>query len=276
MRHAGTLVPLCLGLLLVTLGCDDSGDAGGADGAGGDDTGAGEVGICEVAAEDELGWSSLAGQRVTVEGVVLVDGGALANKKLRTHLQAGDCGLALFAAEDVYADLVDALGPIVRGDTLRVTGLVSNESTDDEGLGFDGLTRVLVEDAADLSRASAGDPLPEPALITLMELIADGDVYEGRLVRVEGLIKAQVDADTWVTAADKKAYVDVTDAEGNGPIKLRLSNGKNTGGYGEDPGAASFGVIGLLREDQHTLPETDGVTPVAYELWPRDAADILR
>jgi len=241
-----------------------------------EDTGEPASMLCQVADEDADGVALLSGQTVTVEGIVMSDGGLLANKKLRTHLEDEHCGVAIFADETVFAGIVEAIGPLVAGDRLRVTGSVSQLGTTDESLGaFDGLTRVLIEDAALVERLADGQALPEPVLLDLPTIVAEGDAYEGLLVKVEGLTKAEVDAATWVTPADKGTYVDAVDGAGNGPIKLRLSNGKNTGGYGDDPGTASFGVVGFLREDQTVTPETAGAAPLSFEIWPRGAADIL-
>jgi hypothetical protein len=244
-----------------------------------DDTGqpASDVTLEDVATEDADGAPILDGQTVTVSGVATVAAGVLGGRKLRIHLQDAGFGCAIDADEVVSAELAEALGGILEGDELRITGLVTQEdlpSNDAPGT-FDGLTRIRVEDSTRVERLSSGNDLPDPLPLTLAEIIADGDSWEGILVQVEAVHKHADHADLWVTSLDSSTTIDVYDDAETGPMKVRLGNGEHTGGYGDDPGLDSFDLVGLLREDQTIAPETDAGGS-SFELWPRGERDILR
>lgn len=235
-----------------------------------------DVTLEEIAAEDDAGVALLDGERVTVEGVLTVGASVLAGRKLRVHIQDGEYGCAVDADEVVAAWVADATGGLEAGDRLQITGRVTQEDLPSaHGPGaWDGLTRVRVEDAADVERVATGEALPAPRLLTVADVLADGDTHEGVLVRIDGVHKDPVDAETWADELSLTAMVDLRDST-DGPLKLRLGKGELTGGYGDDPGEAVFDVIGLLREDQQVAPESDP-DGTSFEVWARGADDILR
>ncbi len=246
-----------------------------------DDTGldndvpSGEVTLEDVATEGADGASILDGQTVTVSGVATVGAGILGGRKLRIHIQRDGFGCAVDADEVIAAEIAAALGGILEGDELRITGLVTQEDlpSNDEPGAEDGLTRIRIEDSAEVERLSAGNALPDPALLTLGEIMSAGDAYEGILVRVDDVYKHEDHAETWVSSLDSSTNIDVLGPDDIGPLKVRLGNGERTGGYGEDPGLAPFDLVGLLREDGNTTPATDA-SGSSFEIWPRGERDI--
>jgi hypothetical protein len=237
----------------------------------------GDVSLEDIATEDTDGTSILDGETVTTTGLATVGSGVLSGRKLRIHIQDGGHGCAIDADEVVAAELIAALGDIVEGDELRITGLVTQEDlpSNDQPGAHDGLTRVRIEDSTMVERLSAGNPLPEPLALGLDQIFASGDDWEGILVRLDGVHKSDGDADTWVSSLDSSAILDVYDAQDTGPLKVRLGNGERTGGYGDDPGQASFDLVGLLREDTTIEPDSDPDGSL-FEVWPRGEQDILR
>jgi hypothetical protein len=267
MRHA-TVIPL-----LALLGCP----APGEDSAVDTSTPSGEVSLEEVATEDADGTPILDGQEVTTRGLATVASGVLSGRKLRIHIQDGEHGCAVDADEVVAAELIAAIGDITEGDELRITALVTQEdlaSNDAEAV-YDGLTRLRIEDATLVERLTIGNAIPEPRQLELDAILDEGDLWEGSLVRVDSVHKAEQHADTWVTSLDSSTMIDVYGGADLGPLKVRLGNGERTGGYGEDPGSASFDLVGLLRQDTTLEPASDP-SGSTFEVWPRGEADILR
>jgi hypothetical protein len=262
-------------LFLPVLGCLSSPDN--------DDTGTdtappgAEVTLEDVASEGSDGVSILDGRTVTTTGVATVAAGVLSGRKLRIHIQDGPFGCAVDADEVVAAELASALGGIIEGDELTITGLVTQEDlpSNDEAGAQDGLTRVRIEDATLVERLSSGNDLPDPQLLTIDEILAAGDTWEGILVRVEAVHKHADHATTWVSSLDSSTMIDVHNDDDAGPMKVRLGNGERTGGYGDDPGTDPFDLVGLLREDWTLAPETDP-SGTSFEIWPRGERDILR
>ena len=137
-------------LLLPSLAC-----LGGKDDTGGDTSPpGGDVTLEQVATEGQDGASILDGQVVTTTGVATVGGGILGGRKLRIHIQDGTSGCAVDADEVVAAELSQALGGILEGDELRITGLVTQEDlpSNDEPGADDGLTRIRIEDSTLVER----------------------------------------------------------------------------------------------------------------------------
>ncbi|MFH1469334.1 MAG: hypothetical protein ABIO70_33425 [Pseudomonadota bacterium] len=260
-----------LALALLLTGCPAPHDTSA-------DTGApsGEVTIAQIAEEDAEGHAVLAGQVVTTRGIATAASGVLGGRKLRIHLQADGAGCAVDADEVVAAEIVGAIGDLLEGDELLITGLVTQQdlASNEDSAVEDGLTRVRIEDSTRVVRLSAGNPLPEPLGLSLPDILAGGDTWEGLLVRLDDVHKVAQFADTWVTSLDSSTVVDVQDADGAGPLKVRLGNGERTGGYGDDPGTAAFSLIGLLREDTTNPPESDP-DGSSFEVWPRSEDDIL-
>jgi len=236
-----------------------------------------EVTLEDISTEDSGGAPLLDGEVVTVTGVATVSAGILSGRKLRIHIQDGAHGCAVDADEVVAAELAAALGGILEGDELTITGLVTQEDlpSNDEPGAHDGLTRIRIEDAADVERGSSGNDLPATQQLSIDEILADGDRWEGILVALEGVHKHADHAADWVSSLDSSTMVDVYDAADTGPVTLRLGNGERTGGYGDDPGTDPFDIVGLLREDRTTPPTTDPAGSL-FEIWPRGERDILR
>jgi len=266
------LLPLLLVPLAACFSSQDKDDTGLDTGpTGGDAT------LEDVSTEDADGAPILEGRTVTVTGVATVSAGILSGRKLRIHIQDGAYGCALDADEVVAAEIASALGGILEGDELEVTGLVTQEDlpSNDEPGALDGLTRIRIEDSTDVLRLSSGNELPAPLLLSLDEILASGDDHEGMLVRVDAIHKHADHQDVWVSSLDSSSIIDTYGDTDTGPLKVRLGNGERTGGYGEDPGADSFDLVGLLREDSTLTPSTDA-SGCTFEVWPRGERDILR
>ena len=107
-------------------------------------------------------------QTVVVEGVSLVE--RLGTGNTSTVLQEGTVGVQVYSLSAV-------VGPQIRGNKYMATGTVVH---------FNGVTQLTLTDAAQLVDLGP-DTLPTPQTITAALLNEDGESYENRLIRIEGL-----------------------------------------------------------------------------------------
>jgi hypothetical protein len=187
------------------------------------------------------------GQVVTVSGVATVKNGTFNDRDLDIHIQDETAGLYLSIRNGAYLD-------IDIGDSVVVTGVVDQEGRTPRR-NHTKLTLLTVDGVQVVDVADA----PAPLVVTAGQLAVPAtpplEIYEGRLVRVEGLSIDPEDwppgpgGDTWITASD-----------GTGNLNMRLD--KDTGIPGSEPPSSPFIAIGVIIQDSSN-PLT------GYHLWPR-------
>ncbi|MBT8398968.1 MAG: DUF4397 domain-containing protein [Rhodothermia bacterium] len=180
-----------------------------------------------------------------VEGIVTRARGRI------TYVQQDSAAVAVFQTSGAVRDAVEA-GDIAMGDTLIVSGDRSD---------FSSLQQISPSNFVVLSR---GHTLPEPQVVDLAELAANGENYESELIRVTGLI---IDPAGDATFNTSTTY-DITDAsDQSNAVSLRTPSSSDTDIGGVPiPSLSTFeGVVGQFSS-------TDPA--VGYQLAPIEATDI--
>lgn len=250
----GFRMGLALAAGLVLAGCGGGSDGGG-DG--------GDLAIGEVIARDARGVALRLGETVTVEGIATVDAPVFANNKLKQFIQADGDGVMVFHATSAGVDAW------VEGDRLRVTGVVGQADPTSDNNRAEGTVLVDIT-AGSAVLVSSGNRLPDPAPVTLAQLIAAGDGWVGTLVRVVAVRKV---AGNWPTAS-RSAEVTISDDGGSSRVTLRLQ--RNTiddallaelAAIGDGP----FALTGIVVQDD---TNDDGDLLDGQEIWLRGAQDV--
>lgn len=187
------------------------------------------------------------GQTVTVSGVVTVANGTFNPYDLDVHIQDATAGLNLSLRDLAWYRMA-------LGDSVVVTGIVDQEGRTPRRNNTK-LTLLSI-DAIDL--AGTAD-VPAPRVVTAAELAARTEppleIYEGLLVRVEGLTINPAD---WPTLPGTERFVTATDGTAN--LMIRLD--RDTDIPGSEPPGNPFVAVGVIIQDSST-PFT------GYHLWPR-------
>lgn len=178
------------------------------------------------------------GKTVAVE-VVCTEANFNAAGSTSAYGQDGNFGINIFyAAGD--------LG-LTRGVRYAITGAIAQ---------FNGLTEII---PASISAVTSIGPEtePSPLVISVPDLLANAEAYEGRLVKVTGL---SYSSGTWALASS----VTATDALLNA-LDIRIQAGSDAT---TAPGWPA-NITGVFGQFDNSAPRTGG-----YQLMPRDAADI--
>ncbi len=186
------------------------------------------------------------GPMTFVEGIVTRARGRIA------RIQDETGGIAVFQTSGPFRDALDA-GGVREGDLLRVEGTLTE---------FRGLLEVDPETFTVVSR---DNPLPTPQVVTLAQLIANGEDYESELIDVQNMTVDTGDA----TFQTNQNYV-VTDASDNtGGISISTFGGSDINIEGVAiPNPARF--VGVLGQFDSTEPLDGG-----YQLIPVEATDVI-
>jgi hypothetical protein len=221
--------------------------------------------LAEAIARDGDGNAVHLGETLTVEGVVTVAAGVLANNKLRVFMQDGADGILVFHQSAGDVDAFQA------GDQLRARGVIRQH--DPTGGDVPLLGTVMVDlTGGSWSLLSQGNPLPAPAPISLAELAANGNPYVGSLVRVEDVRKLEEDA--WPLLGSKTKEVRITDDNGVTLLPLRFQRNTITQDMVDKLAAIGndvFAVVGIAVQDDDT---DDGKLFDGFQIWVRGADDI--
>ena len=198
----------------------------------------------------------------TIQGTVLVDSSILATKKLRIHIQDSTGGIAVQAEEDVAADL-----PTVNpGDSIKVTGIITQEPVLDNSIGT---VYLKINSASDLTVVSTGNAEPSAYEINGADCVAQyqtlAPTLGGRLIKLGSV--TLTDASQWPKANAKSTDLTIQDAAGNTMI-MRIQ--KNADIKGSTAPAGYFSVVALPRQNDSNA---DGDYNDEYTIWPRAIAD---
>ena len=177
-------------------------------------------------------------QTVAVEGVSLVE--RLGTGNTSTVLQEGTAGVQVYSLSAV-------VGPQIRGNKYMATGTVAH---------FNGVTQLTLTDAAQLVDLGP-DTLPTPQTITTALLNADGESYENRLIRIEGL--------TYVSGTfGNNQNVVFQDASLN-QVTVRIQSASTA--LAKPSGLVT--ITGIGGQFDNSSPHNTG-----YQLQPRDIDDM--
>ncbi len=165
------------------------------------------------------------------------------------RIQDATAALTLRQVAGTLKDDVSS-GVLTPGDTVQVTGVLSE---------FNGLLQINDADLTAYTRIAAGSTLPAPQTLTLAQLLADGEVYESEVVRIENLTTTSTGI-----FAERQSY-DVTD--GTATVVLRTPNAADTDLDGEAIPLGAFAYEGVVS--QFSTTGAGG-----YQLVPVERTDV--
>jgi hypothetical protein len=189
------------------------------------------------------------GETVTIEGTVSRSEGAF------TYLQDETAGLTIRQTSGAFFDEV-AANTIRPGVVVRVTGTLSE---------FNGLLQINGSDLESYEVIAHTD-VPEPQEVTLAELAANGEDYEGELVLVTDVTFA--DPPTQFEAATTYQVSDPTDD--SNAVTLRVPNADDTLIDGTDFLGDPSRVTGVVGQFSSTDPDA------GYQILLLDIREVLR
>jgi hypothetical protein len=136
---------------------------------------------------------------------------------------------------------------LVRGNRYAITGQI---------IQFSGLTEISPASAADVTGLGAGFE-PAPLLISVPDLLANAEAYEGRLIKVAAL---QYVGGNWGTAST----VNAADGAAN-PLDVRIQSGSDA----LTPPNWPATITGIFGQFDSSSPYTTG-----WQIMPRNNADV--
>jgi len=181
------------------------------------------------------------GTTVAVEGVITEEDFGAGGASYSSFIQDGAYGINLFSS-------VDDPG-FVRGSRYAVVGTVTQ---------YNGLTEIDIAASSNIVLIGA-DTEPAPVVVTIADLLASPEQYEGSLVTVKNLTRRATETDPWavpstITMADPSlAFIDVRIQAG--------SDASTEPSYPSD-------ITGVLGQFDSSSPYTSG-----YQIMPRDGND---
>lgn len=198
--------------------------------------------IAEVNADDENGRPLLLGESVTVQGICTVgtDNFDLTSNDLFIQDWSGGVNCFEWGSQTEL---------VLQGDDVTVTGIVDQ---------YKGQTRVSITNTV---VNNSGNPGPSPAQVTTTELEANGEAYEGALIRIVNCLKV---GGTWPPEG-WDALIDIDD--GTGPAKLFIDKETDIDGSPEPTEAVD--IVGVVRQEDTSAPYLEG-----YRIVPRALSDI--
>ncbi len=188
------------------------------------------------------------GATVTFEAVIGRTMGAF------TYLQDETAGITIRETSGSFKDAVDD-GTLQPGTRVRVTGELSE---------YNHLLQINQDDL-DEWEILGQEESPEPALITLQDLVDNGEQYEGMVVRVENLVTSSSDE----TFAAAKSYVVSDETTEEGIVELRVPNESDTEVVGVAVPQVAFAFEGAVGQFSFDEPNS------GYQLMAIQAADII-
>ena len=207
--------------------------------------------IANLGDVDANGVSLDEGKTVAVQGVCTEEN-FNSTSSTSAFLQSGQPDGTLKAGINIYSGQRNLF---VRGDEYVVTGSVLN---------YSGLTELVVAASSQVVLLGTATEVPTPVTLTIAELTAAHEAYEGSLVRVVGLNKV---SGTW--ALDESGSFptasNITLANGGVNLTARLNVGSTALTEPIYPAA----ITGIYGQFVATSPYTGG-----GQIQPRDPADI--
>lgn len=202
--------------------------------------------ISDAKVNGSTGIGSRLGDLVTLRGIVTVSN----QFGSPSYIQDNTGGISVFGSS--FSNAVQI------GDEVLVTGTITQ---------FNGLNQI--ENPTLHTIISSGNNV-EPILATPTMLSNDGvggiENYEGRLVRVNGVLVTELNGST-VSNWAYKNYM-LTGASASDTVQIRIDN--DTQIIGLVAPAGRFDVVGVLSQFKTSVPFIGG-----YQLMPRVPADIL-
>lgn len=198
--------------------------------------------ISDVNEDDTYGEPTMLGQVVSIRGIATVATGTLSTSDNDIFLQDATGGLNIFRSGNMTPT-------VAVGDSLKVTGLVDQ---------FAGLTRIT---SPSINIEAVGLDTPAPILVTTADIAADGESYEGSLVKIS---QCAITGGTWPGEGSNGT---LTIDDGSGGCTLFIDKDTDIDGTTEPD--TTFDLVGIATQYDASWPYHSG-----YRIMPRSIADL--
>lgn len=202
--------------------------------------------IAEAKVNDANGVGINSGDLVTVRGIVIVSN----QFGSPSYIQDNSGGISIYGTG--FSDAVQI------GDEVLVSGTITQ---------FNGLNQLEFPTLHSiLSSGNIVDPLLTTPSVLSGDGVAGVENYEGRLVRVNGVLVTEINGSTFSNWAYKNYML--TGSSASDTVQIRIDN--NTQIIGMVAPAGRFDVVGVLSQYKTALPYIGG-----YQLMPRIPGDVI-
>jgi len=205
----------------------------------------GTVDIVDLHQSDTDGVLLYDGATAKVNGIATVANGTFSADDMDVYVQDATSGINVFKFDAVST-------PIVIGNDYTVVGTVDQ---------YNGKTEIIPDDAGtDITDNGAGT-VPDAMVLTIAELLADPEGYEGMLVQIRSADKS---SGTWPTSGNSATIV-IDD--GTGTLDMRIDSDTDIDESTE--GSYPVHVTGIFSQFDFSSPYDEG-----YQIQPRSVADL--
>ncbi|MBT4033653.1 MAG: T9SS type A sorting domain-containing protein [Candidatus Marinimicrobia bacterium] len=183
---------------------------------------------------------------VTIQGIV-------------TSVNFAEEGGSEYAIQDPTGGIVafswDFDAGLLIGDAVTITGEIDF---------YNGKSEIVPETPQDVIIESSGNSLPEFQVLTIAEILADGEAYDSELGRIDSVT---IISGTWPSAGSN-ANLTITDPSGE-TLTMRID--KETEIDENDPLLGYFNVQGVIGQFDSSEPYDEG-----YQILPRLYTDFVQ
>lgn len=209
---------------------------------------AGTTSITKVHSVDTDGVNTYKDYYARLRGISTVNDGTFSTSALDVNFQDSGAGIVLYKnGEGAFT--------FTLGNDYTVVGKIDQ---------YNGKSEIIPDDVAtDITDNGAGT-VPSPAVLTITEILANPETYEGMLIKIADVTKQ---SGTW-PAAGSDANITITDNGGADSLTMRID--KDTNIDESDEGSYPLTVTGILGQYDSSSPYTSG-----YQIIPRSTADLV-
>ncbi|HON55536.1 MAG TPA: endonuclease, partial [bacterium] len=181
-------------------------------------------------------------KKVTVEGIATVSSGIYHATQNKVFIQDTTAAVMIYQSTQSTN--------IPEGAKVRVTGTISQ---------YYGLLQL---ENPQITIIDTGNVQPEPIILTLSELSANGELYEGQLVKIE---RVKIVSGQFPTQPNYWQNLTINDGTDNFTLRIESTNPDI---WDKPTPTKEFNVIGIVNQYDGSSPYTSG-----YQLIPRYYAD---
>ncbi len=214
---------------------------------------AGTVSISTLHEVDANGVLTNLNTYARISGTATVESGIFSTSSLDVYIQDATQGIDIYKGGETGVT-------IIRGNNYTVVGQLQQ---------YNGKAEIVPDNASDItdngpSKPSSVNAVPDPLILTIAQLLADPESYEGTLIGIQHVSNTG-GGDAWPTSGNN-ANVEITDDGGAHTLTMRID--KDTEIDGTQEPAWPKDVVGVFNQYDNTSPYTWG-----YQIQPRDLND---
>ncbi len=214
---------------------------------------AGTVSIATLHDVDANGVLTYLNIYARINGDATVESEIFSTSSLDVYIQDATQGINIYKGGETGVT-------IVRGNNYTIVGKLQQ---------YNGKAEIVPDNASDITDNGSSKPVgvnavPDPVILTIEQLLADPESYEGTLIGIQHVSNTG-GGDAW-PASGQNANIEITDDGGAHTLTMRID--KDTEIDGTQEPAWPKDVVGVFNQYDNTSPYTWG-----YQIQPRDLND---